>query len=315
MNRLVENGLMQQIPCGSDLAYVLNYNSLLVPAEYDALQSQSGTGLARCVMTQNDGRMQLTYPVSGLRPLSGLLPVMPPDHFLLVVKELLAGILQIRGNGALSFQNLELSLDKVFVDPRTLKVSLVYLPLLIHLFDEDAAGEALLRSELVRTIGSFPGLTSPATTKLAADLSNADLSLEALHGMLRSVAPAPKPVQPPTPPQAPRPVPEKKPTIGAQLRIVSVNAPTQVEIRVTKAPFVLGKNPSIVDGVLSFNKMISRVHCRIDQDGTEYTITDLQSANGTYVNRVKLQPDHPHPIKNGDIIRLANSDFKIVISE
>ena len=42
-------------------------------------------------------------------------------------------------------------------------------------------------------------------------------------------------------------------------------------------------------------------------------ITDLQSANGTYVNKAKLQPNQSTPIKNGDVIRLANSDFQVSI--
>ena len=67
------------------------------------------------------------------------------------------------------------------------------------------------------------------------------------------------------------------------------------------------------DGVIDFNKMISRSHCRINKRGGQYTITDLQSANGTYVNKVKLQPNQPHPISNGDVIRLANSDFQVNI--
>jgi len=39
----------------------------------------------------------------------------------------------------------------------------------------------------------------------------------------------------------------------------------------------------------------------------------LQSANGTYVNKIRLQPNKPCAINNGDIIRLANSDFQVVI--
>ena len=93
-----------------------------------------------------------------------------------------------------------------------------------------------------------------------------------------------------------------------------MGAPTRVEIDITKDSFVIGKNASSVDGVISFNKMISRVHCRIDCRKGNYTITDLQSANGTYVNRVRLQPNQPQPIKNGDVIRLANSDFQVSLT-
>lgn len=68
------------------------------------------------------------------------------------------------------------------------------------------------------------------------------------------------------------------------------------------------------DGVISFNKMISRVHCKITVNGNQYWITDLQSANGTFVNHARLQPNQSTPLKNGDLVKLANSDFQVVFS-
>ena len=97
------------------------------------------------------------------------------------------------------------------------------------------------------------------------------------------------------------------------LRIIAMNAPTRVEIVVNKDVFVIGKKPELCDGVINFNKMISRSHCRINKNGNQYTITDLQSANGTYVNRVRLQPNQPYQINSGDLVRLANSDFQVSI--
>ena len=75
---------------------------------------------------------------------------------------------------------------------------------------------------------------------------------------------------------------------------------------------VIGKS-EVVDGTISYNRMISRAHCRINKDGSLVTITDLQSSNGTYVNQTKLQPNQPCQLQNGDIIRLANSDFQVSI--
>ena len=40
---------------------------------------------------------------------------------------------------------------------------------------------------------------------------------------------------------------------------------------------------------------------------------DLDSLNGTYLNNIRLQTQRPVIIKNGDNIRLANSEFKVVI--
>lgn len=88
----------------------------------------------------------------------------------------------------------------------------------------------------------------------------------------------------------------------------------RVELVVNKNEFLIGKKGSVVDGMISFNNMISRVHCKICKNGEQVTITDLESANGTFLNKVKLMPNQPYPIKNGDVIRLANSDFQVSIS-
>lgn len=305
MNRLLENGQLQEMVCGSNFAYVLNNNGLFLPTEYKVLQSQSSGGFVKCMKMQYNGHVQLYYMVNALKPLSNMLPSMDADAFLVVVTNLFADIIETRSNGFLSCQNVEMSFDKVFVDPNTLKVSLIYLPLSVHLFDDYATYESQLRSNLVKLINGISTLSSAKTMRLASDLSNGMLSLDDLYNRLKGgkIDPAPTP----TPGPAPKPA-------DVRLRIVAMSAPTRVEIEVTKDSFVLGKNASMVDGVLSFNKMISRVHCRINKSGNQYTITDLQSANGTFVNRVRLQPNQPHPIKSGDIIRLANSDFQIVIS-
>ena len=82
----------------------------------------------------------------------------------------------------------------------------------------------------------------------------------------------------------------------------------------TKSGFVIGKKAETCNYVISFNKMISRTHCRIDCAGGQFTITDLKSANGTYLNGKRLTPQQSAPLHNGDTVRLANSDFQIYIS-
>ena len=93
----------------------------------------------------------------------------------------------------------------------------------------------------------------------------------------------------------------------------TMHAPVPFEITITKDEFTLGRKQGLVDGVISFNRMIGRSHCRITRQGNQFAIIDLSSTNGTYVNRVRLQPEQPCPIKNGDMIRLANSEFQVII--
>lgn len=305
MNRLLENGQLQEMVCGTNFAYVLENNNAFQPTAYKVLQSQSSGAFVKCMKMQYNGHVQLYYVVDSLKPLSSMLSKMDAESFLTVIKNLFADIIETRSNGFLSCQNVEISFDKIFVDPSTYKVKLVYLPLSVHLFDDYSIYENQLRTSLIKLIGETQNLRVPKTRQLMGDLANGMLTLDDLYVRLKKGNVDPNP----DPNPDPDPTPE-----GGKLRIIAMNAPTRVEIDVTKDSFVLGKNPAAVDGAITFNKMISRVHCRINRVGGQYTVTDLQSANGTYVNKVRLQPNKPQLIKNGDIVKLANSDFQVQIT-
>ena len=51
----------------------------------------------------------------------------------------------------------------------------------------------------------------------------------------------------------------------------------------------IGSNPEMVDGVIEFNKTVSRVHCKITCVDNRYYICDMGSSNGTYLNGLRLQ--------------------------
>ena len=50
---------------------------------------------------------------------------------------------------------------------------------------------------------------------------------------------------------------------------------------------------------------VSRKHAIIHRTGAQYTIEDLESTNGTYVNKKKIQPHVPQAIKAGDELRFG----------
>lgn len=97
------------------------------------------------------------------------------------------------------------------------------------------------------------------------------------------------------------------------MKLVAMNSSAPFEIMITKDEFILGRKQELVDGVISFNKYIGRSHCKIIQYENRYVIIDLDSTNGTYVNRVRLQSNQQCPIENGDLISLANSEFQVII--
>lgn len=303
MNILIENKCIKEIECGSNFSYVLNDNSIFLSTEYKVLQSQANSCFVKCMKMMYNGKMQLFYLTKGLKSFASMLPSMDAESFLTIVSNLLSNIVDVKHNGFLSCQNIDISFERVYVDPTTHKVSLVYLPLNKRMFDDASAFENELRTSLVKLISGISTLSTVKTMQFSADLSNGSLTIEDLQNRIKGGKGATSVVTPPH-------------TSGdaGKLRIIAMNAPTRVEIEVTKDEFIIGKKKELVDGVVSFNKMISRSHCKINRRGSQYVVTDLQSANGTYVNKVRLQPNQPCQIKNGDVIRMADSDFQVSIS-
>ena len=314
MISLLENGYITEMSGGSNFSYVLQDNNVFLSTEYKVLQSQVNSCFVKCMKMLYNGKVQIYYVTNSLKPLASMLSSLDADSFLTIVANLFADIIDVKHNGFLSCQNIDISFEHIFVDPATYKVSLVYLPLSKRIYEDNAAFENEFRTGLIKLISGIAALSSPKTMQFSVDLSNGTLSLEDLYARIKGG----KSVAGRTIPQATSTVQQVSSTqtgqqVRAILRIVAMNAPERVELVVNKDEYVIGKNPAMVDGVVSFNKMVSRVHCKISNYAGQYTITDLQSANGTFLNRVRLVPNQPHPIKGGDIIRLANSDFQVVI--
>lgn len=308
MNILIDNNYIKEMECGSNFAYILGDNNAFLSTEYKVLQSQASSCFVKCMKMTYNGSVQLYYLTKGLKSFASMIPTLDADSFLTIVSNLLSDIIEVKHNGFLSCQNIDISFERIYVDPATHKVSLVYLPLSLHIYDDNSSFENEIRTGLIKLISGVSTLSTSKTMQFSADLSNGTLSVENLYARIkggRNTNSGQSHIDQTD-------VSERKQRSGL-LRIIAMNAPTRIEITVTKDSFIIGKKAELCDGVIDFNKMISRSHCRINRKGNQYTITDLQSANGTYVNKIRLQPNQPHPINNGDIIRLANSDFQVSI--
>lgn len=80
------------------------------------------------------------------------------------------------------------------------------------------------------------------------------------------------------------------------------------DIAITYVPYLIGKQEGMVDCVLA-GEAISRIHARIDREGEEYRISDLNSTNGTVVNGRVLETNETVLLKTGDEVFIANYPF------
>ena len=264
MNILIEKNYISEMECGSNFSYILNDSSTFLSTEYKVLQSQANSCFVKCMKMMYNGKMQLFYLTKGLKSFASMLPSMDAESFLTIVSNLLSNIVDVKHIGFLSCQNIDISFERVYVDPTTHKVSLVYLPLNKRMFDDASAFENELRTSLVKLISGISTLSTVKTMQFSADLSNGSLTIEDLQNRTKGGKGATPVVTPP-----------HTDTSGdaGKLRIIAMNAPTRVEIEVTMDEFIIGKKKELVDGVVSFNKLISRSHCKINRRGNQYMVT------------------------------------------
>lgn len=314
MTELIQSGKISELKNSQNIAYILEEPALFNLTGYKVLMSQERNGFIKCAKVLHNGKIKLLYFTSGHKNLKNMMPLIDTDTFVIVISNLLKAVIDIKNNGFLSCQNLDLSFEKVFVDQHTFEVSLIYLPIQDDSIDE-LEFENNLKTNLIKVIASTPSLTNTKMNRISSLLSNGSLSLRELYNALKSESSGK--VYKVTPPNTD----EKKiiPNQSGQpaLKFISLDANHPIKLTVTTPEYIIGKNPAKVNGVIDFNKAIGRVHCRFVYQNGQYFIIDGDgtkcSTNGTYVNGSKLSNMQPCAIKNGDRIQLANSDFAIQI--
>lgn len=301
MYALKDDGIISEVICGNNFEYILEDNSHFVNTDYKVLQSQTNEIFIKCMKITRNGKTDLYYVTNDYRPMSSMFVGITEDILIEVVVNLFASVIEVRNNGFLACQSIDLSWDKIFVEQNTLKVKLVYLPLSVKVFDSYAEFESELRSSIVKLINKvIDNVNNERLEQFVLDLCNDSLSIEDVYNRSRYARTPPIDIER-----------EKTKIDSDVIRLVAMNA-SRFELVVDSDSVLIGKNEEIVDKVITFNEMISRKHCRIVCANGGYFISDEGSTNGTYVNGAKIAPGQRYQINRGDIIRLADSDFQVV---
>lgn len=289
---------------GESFAIVLNDDSFFLPTEYHVLQSQVNNGFLKCEKLKFNGKTQLFYLTEGFRPLTEIAATADSETMLKVIQHLLNCISFVKKNGFIRRESISASPEHIFVNSKTLEMALTYLPSSIRFYTSLPSFENALRVGLSKLLQDSHVEMSERLQQLSHDLSNQripfDLLLEQFAGHSFN----------PRTPFVTGDVPEGS---TKSLTLTAINTPVPFEIRVTKDNFRIGKKADQVDGVISFNRLISRQHCVVFKCGENYAIMDLNSANGTYVNGMRLYPEQQCTLKDGDSVSFANSEFCVAI--
>jgi hypothetical protein len=124
-------------------------------------------------------------------------------------------------------------------------------------------------------------------------------------------APAAAPIAPPPAP-TPAPVPAAPVATVTPIKLV-VEADNYVFDLTGKSEITIGREDAVSNIYPDVDLTnhggeeggVSRLHAKIYNQGAQYMIEDQNSTNFTFVNKQKLAPKTPTPIKEGDEIRLG----------
>ena len=235
MNTLLENNMIEEIICGNNIAYVLQDNSYFLPTEYKVLLSQGEGKFVKCMKMLYNGNIEFYYLLNGYKTFESMVPLLDEDGFMAIMSSLFNNVLEVKNNGFLKCRNIDARYSRIFVNPNTYQVSLLYLPAKISFYQDDYAFENEMRTNLVKLIATHENLDKPRLNQFSSDLSNGMLTLQDITLKLKG---------------------GKIPSNGggalkkdsAKLKIVAINAPTPISIDVNKDEFVL--NASITQPIL-----------------------------------------------------------------
>ncbi len=297
---LLRKGVIRELSCGANFSYLLEDPNDLMLTEYKVLQNGLNDHFLKCMKMKRNGKVELYYLTKQHQTLLSMLPILEADTFLRICRSLLQRVSEIKPSDFLDRRNVNIDFDKVFVDKTSLLVYLTYLPITPKEYASEASFENELRTKLIQTLHHYERLHAPKTMSLQSDLSDGTLSIEnVLQRMQSGFSPAPPQPQPPT-----------APTITGALKLVAVNTPNPMVLSVGAPSYMVGKNPSRVEGVLH-NSAVSNVHCKFTKKGDTYFLEDVGSTNGTYLNQIRLVPHMPVAIKQDDFIGIANQKFQV----
>lgn len=307
VSSFIDRGIVFEKSSDHNFIYVLNDSKDFLVTDYKVLQSQDAERFVSCMKILYNGKTALYYDTNGRRTFEDYLPALDSNGFINIVSNLFRTIIDVQNNGFLSCQNIDIAFDKIFVSGNNLTVGLVYVPVQKKTFADAVSFESELRAKLIAAIQHYPRIQSPITANLEKNLADGSMSLSVLSGYIRSG----RTIQSTENASA-----QTQQTISQTkqvLKLTAMNAPVHLELLVDKDEYIIGAKPGAVHGLIFFNHAISRIHCKITRTNFGFKVEDMGSANGTYVNRQKLAAHRPIAINDGDILRLANSDFSVTI--
>lgn len=327
MNECFE-GLITEVENDMETAYVLEDENLFYDIGFKVMQNQQNQVLFHCNKLKYNGKTKLVYFTSDYQSVADLCGRINIERVCLLIDKLIQAIGQIESLGFLNMAFVDNRLTHIFVDRTEQEVKFIYLPVSEQKIRKNKnIFENELKSQLIRLVEEQYQVSDAKTGMLLQTLKDATLTIQQVGRIVAKIATDVSLLQKTSTEklntqilnqsaQTMADVYEERAhevqetiatSVNGQWKIVGIN--NSYEFILDKSEFIVGKSRDRVDGVISDNSAVSRVHCKFVKQSGGVSVIDLGSANGTYIEGSKLAVNVPQKALSGNCIRIANMDF------
>lgn len=304
----MENQVWNIIKTDNFIRYSLANEKYFSEIEYRYITNEENTHFLRCSKVTCNGNLQMVYNIQDRLELQKVLLELSTRKFYLMLKDIIQTFHKVKENNYLDCNHLVLDGTSVFLSMDYDNVALIYLPIIFENENSIEPVDFKFRRFLTAIVDEYKHEDDEGVKTLLEDLLEHTIVIDEIlnkitDGTYELIAEEKR--------QKDEEMQKIRNAAKRKIKLVMQDTGSYVSIPITKDEFVIGKKSSVVDGAIH-QPTVSRVHCKILTQDRKYSIIDLGSANGTFVNQVKCCPDVPARIRDGDLITIADLNFILV---
>jgi hypothetical protein len=190
MQNLIDKSIITENRDAYMLHYTLEQPNMLSATAYRVLQGQKNVGLVPCYRVIYNNKEKLLYDIEQFESLSSLLSNLEPLYFLNYIKEFITIILGVKSSGFLHQDNLDITIDKIFINQLDNSVHMIYLPLQDNYMQEKSISFIQNFKDIILcAIQNHNNLHVEMVKPLKLILTDASSRIEQLYNILADLEP------------------------------------------------------------------------------------------------------------------------------
>lgn len=266
---------------GELVKYTLMDPDLYFDTAYRILRKKESSNFIMAHKVRCNGKIQFLYNVSGFRSLSEVAGRYQVREYMHLINRLLKECNEISEMGFIQLETIDTALNRIWLDEKSGQIKFICLPVALDKSQELCRD---FGERITETAAQLIENSGYSRDRVLANVYRACMDHNFFGG--------------------------RKHENNRKTMTLTCVSHKMEPVSVFKNEFILGKGTQ-ADGVVLVSSAVSRKHCRILMDATGERIEDLNSLNGTYVNGERLADNRQYRVKNGDLIRLADVEFKL----